>query len=129
MTASDDAAAAVLVLTTTADDESARALSRALVEEGLAACVTRMPVRSVFRWESQPAGGGVSSVQQPRVCEEEEVLLVIKAARVCAAELERRIVELHPYECAEVIRIVPEHVEAKYLAWLLAACAAETTSD
>lgn len=98
---------AVVVLTTTADDESARTLARSLVEERLAACVTRVPVRSTYRWE--------------RICEDEEVLLVIKTARERASELERRILELHPYECPEVVVLAPEHVEASYLAWLLAA--------
>ena len=98
---------AVVVLTTTADDESARTLARSLVEERLAACVTRVPVRSTYRWE--------------KICEDEEVLLVIKTARERASELERRVLELHPYECPELVVLTPEHVEASYLAWLIAA--------
>jgi len=113
---------AVLLLTTTADDESARILSRTLVEEGLAACVTRTAVRSVFRWESPGDADEVGSTQKMRVDEEEEVLLVVKTSRVRAAEVENRLLALHPYECPEVIWIEPEHVEQRYLAWLIAAC-------
>ena len=40
----------IVVLTTTGDDESAARLARALVEERLAACVTRIGARSVYRW-------------------------------------------------------------------------------
>ena len=120
MSRNDESVGAVLVLTTTADDEAARTLSRTLVEEGLAACVTRTAVNSVFRWESPDATADPS--RGMRVCEEAEVLLVIKTSRTRVAELEKRLLELHPYECPELIRIEPEHVEKKYLAWLTAAC-------
>ncbi len=122
MATSDAAAEAILVLTTTADDESAVALSRTLVEEGLAACVTRTPVRSVFRWEATASGEPGRSPRDMRVCDEAEVLLLIKTARARLAELERRILELHSYDCPEILVIAPEHAGAKYLAWLLAAC-------
>lgn len=113
---------AVLVLTTTADDESARVLSRALVEEGLAACVTRAAVHSTYRWEETPADGSKPSPRDMPVCEAAEVMLVIKTARSRCEALRRRILELHSYECPEIVEIVPAHVEASYLAWLLAAC-------
>jgi periplasmic divalent cation tolerance protein len=110
---------AVLVLTTTAGDESAAKLSRTLVEEGLAACVTRSDVRSVYRWESRDADDAAKRAQG--ICEDAEVLLVIKTSRARAEALERRVLELHSYECPELIRIEPTHVDPKYLAWLLAA--------
>lgn len=126
---------AVLVLTTTADDASARSLSRTLVEERLAACVTRTAVRSVYRWEvggeaavGEPGRGadvgdsGGAAASMP-VCEDDEVLLVIKTSVARVEEVERRILELHAYECPEVVRVVPEHVEPRYLAWLLSTCA------
>lgn len=122
MNRGDDSVGAVLILTTTADDEVAIALSRALVEEGLAACVTRTAVKSVFRWGSTAAGASVETRQPMRVCEEVEVLLVVKTSRKRAAEVEKRLLELHPYECPELMRIEPEHVEEKYLSWLMAAC-------
>jgi len=120
MSRNDDGVGAVLVMTTTADDVAALRLSRALVEEGLAACVSRSAVKSVFRWESVPASD--ESGRKMSVCEEAEVLLVIKTSRKRASEVEKRLLELHPYECPEVVRIAPEHVGEKYLAWLVAAC-------
>jgi periplasmic divalent cation tolerance protein len=105
----------VVVLTTTADDASAAALARALVEERLAACVTRMAARSVYRWE-KPGD------ESDEVCEEQEVLLVIKSARFRLEELQRRILELHGYDCPEIVVLDPEAVEPRYRAWLLAAC-------
>ena len=122
MSRNEDSVGAVLVLTTTADDAAAGALSRTLVEEGLAACVTRTAVKSVFRWEAAAQGEPAQAGRKMQVCEEAEVLLVIKTSRRRAAEVEKRLLELHPYECPEVVRIAPEHVEEKYLAWLVASC-------
>lgn len=130
MTNREPSGCAVLVLTTTADDASARALSRTLVEERLAACVTRAAVRSVYRWEPAAAdaaadgrGAGDARAAAMPVCEDDEVLLVVKTSRARVDDVERRILELHAYECPEVVRVVPEHVEPSYLAWLLSSCA------
>ncbi len=109
----------VLVLTTAADDASAAKLARALVEENLAACVSRSAVRSVYRWES--GAGAPAEVSKQSVCEEEETMLVIKTSESRVDAMEKRLLELHPYETPELVRIVPAHVEEKYLAWLLAA--------
>ena len=84
--------------------------------------VTRSAVKSVFRWEPADAGDTTRPAAKLRVVEEPEVLLVIKTSRARVAELEKRLLELHPYQCPELIRIEPEHVEEKYLAWLVAAC-------
>lgn len=85
----------------------ARAFARALVEAGLAACVNLVPLTSVYRWR-----GKVESAR--------EVLLVVKTARSRVRALERRVKAEHPYEVPEVVVLAPEHVESRYLAWLLA---------
>lgn len=115
MTPADAKDGAVVVMTTTADDSSAAALARALVEEGLAACVTRTAVRSVYRWGQDGA--------PPSIHDDAEVLLLIKTSRARLGDLERRVRELHAYECPEFVAVEPLHVEANYLAWLLAGCA------
>jgi len=119
MSEPETAQRALLLLTTTADDESARLLARTLVEEGLAACVTRHAVKSVYRWDSE---AGAAGSREAAICEDDEVLLVIKSSRERQGALEARILALHSYECPELVAIEPDHVEAKYLAWLLAAC-------
>ena len=124
MTPHEAAEGAMLVLTTTADDTAARTLSRTLVGEGLAACVSRTSVRSVYRWEAVTTGSPQRAARDLSICEDEEVLLVIKTSSGRVAALERRILELHSYDCPEIVRIAPEHVDAKYLAWLLGACSA-----
>jgi periplasmic divalent cation tolerance protein len=61
----------------------------------------------VYRWK-----GAVESAR--------EVLLVIKCARERVRTLERHVRAAHPYGVPELVVLAPEHVEARYLAWLLA---------
>lgn len=116
MSTIDPVGEAVLVLTSAGDDDTARRLALALVGENLAACVTRSAVRSVYRWQD----GDVVPPRDMAVCEEAEVLLLVKTSRARLAGVERRILELHPWACPEVIAIDTERVEPRYLAWLLA---------
>ena len=95
----------ILILTTMPDDERARTLARALVDEGLAACVNvQAPMTSIYRWK-----GAVE--------EEAERQLVIKAARARLPEIEARLRALHPYELPELVVLDAEASEA-YGAWV-----------
>jgi periplasmic divalent cation tolerance protein len=116
MTKTEAGARAVLVLTSTADDESARGLALGLVEENLAACVSRSSVRSIYRWEDS----GTRAPREMAVCEDEEVMLVVKTARSRIDDVQRFLLARHPYRCPEVVVVDALHVEERYLAWLLA---------
>ena len=95
-----------VVLVTAPDRDVALDLARALVQERLVACVNVVPgVTSVYRWE-----GAVE--------ESAEVLMVAKTTTERLAELERRVVELHPYDVPEFLALAPEHVESRYARWL-----------
>ena len=101
----------IVVLTTCPDDAAAAKLARALVESGLAACVTRVgPVHSTYRW-------------QGAIQDEPEVLLVVKTVSARYPELEMRLKSLHPYEVPEIIALPLTATSADYLAWLRAAVA------
>lgn len=96
----------LLILSTCPDAESAGRIARMLVEEYLAACVTKMPgVASVYRWHDG-------------LREDSEVVLLIKTRRKCFDPLRARLVELHPYEVPEVIALGIADGHAPYLAWL-----------
>ena len=97
----------VLVCFCTAPSSSVAAhLAEALVEERLAACVNAVSgVRSTYRWE-----GKVES--------EDEVLLVIKTSESKFERLKERLVELHPYDCPEVVAWPVTHGLAAYLSWV-----------
>lgn len=106
----------IVVLCTCPEGDAAEALARALVAEGLAACVNRLPgVVSNFRWEG-------------RVEEERETLLLIKSTRAHLDALSARIRALHPYELPEVVAVpVTGGLEA-YLDWVQSSVAGASGS-
>ncbi len=96
---------AMVVMTTTASGKGEK-LARALVEEGLAACVSRVPVTSTFRWQGQ-------------IEDEQEELLLIKTGGELWEALQARVRELHDYDVPELVALEAAAVERSYLAWLL----------
>lgn len=96
----------LLVICTCPDDGSATAVSTALVEERLAACVNRIAgVRSRYRW-------------QEHVETDDEVLLLIKTRAARYQEVETTIHRLHPHETPEVIAIELRAGAPAYLDWI-----------
>lgn len=94
------------VFTTCPDTTTAETLARALVDEGLAACVNIVPgLRSIYRWQGKTETA-------------DEVLLLIKTATGHYGDVERRIVALHPYELPEIVGVPILNGLAPYLAWL-----------
>ena len=82
-----------IVLTTFGDRESAEKVARELVEKKLVACVNLVPgVTSIYLWEG-------------KICEEGEVLAVMKTTKEGYPELEKVLGEMHPYEVPEVLAI------------------------
>jgi periplasmic divalent cation tolerance protein len=97
---------ALIVFCTCGTAEDARRLARALVEEGLAACVTTLPgVESIYRWQ-----GAVETAT--------EFLLLIKSTQERLPNLERRIVELHSYDTPEILAVPVSAGLDRYLEWL-----------
>ena len=97
---------ALLVHCTCPDVACAQGIARALVEEGLAACVQMVPaVQSVYRW-------------QGRIQQDEVVLLLIKTASARRDALLARVTELHPYEVPELLAFNADSGSAPYLQWL-----------
>jgi len=97
---------AVIVLTTVGTAFDVALLARTLVDEHLAACVNVLPpMQSIYRWQGQRE-------------EVSECLLVIKTDETRYAELERRVLELHPYTVPEVLVLPVERGAAAYMEWL-----------
>lgn len=96
----------VIGLTTCPNGEVAATLARALVGEGLAACVNEIPgITSTYRWREQ-------------LHRDSEVLLLIKTGAERLPALERRLKELHPYELPEFITVGVCSGSAQYLEWI-----------
>ena len=102
----------VVVYSTFPTPDKAAEVVRTLVSEQLAACGNLVgPVRSIYRWKGE-------------VQDEAETLAILKTTRDRFEAMRARLVELHPYEVAEVIALPVEAGHAPYLAWV----AAETTT-
>ncbi|HIG87779.1 MAG TPA: divalent-cation tolerance protein CutA [Planctomycetes bacterium] len=98
----------LLVFSTAPDEEVARSLAQALVEEGLAACVTALPgASSTYSW-------------QGRMETSSEVQLLIKTSKSRLAELEQRLCALHPFEVPELLAVEVVGGLPAYLDWVRA---------
>ena len=96
----------LLVLTTADTHELAEKLARALVEGGDAACVSIVPgIRSVYRWEG-------------KVCDDGELLVLIKTKAERFEALRGTIRRLHTYQIPEILGIPIVCGDSDYLAWL-----------
>jgi periplasmic divalent cation tolerance protein len=97
---------ACLVFTSLPDEASAFALSEAIIERRLAACVSRLPgIASTYRWEG-------------KVERAEEVALIIKTTQEQYPALEKAIIDLHPYDLPEILAVPASHTLPAYLTWL-----------
>jgi periplasmic divalent cation tolerance protein len=84
----------------------AERLATALVERRLAACVQIVgPIQSTYRWKGQTETA-------------EEWLCLIKTRRELWEEVQRAIVELHPYETPEIIATPIAEGSKAYLDWV-----------
>ena len=93
-------------MTALPDEASAESLARALVTEGLAACVTRLPgATSVYRWN-----GAIESASS-FVC-------LIKTTDDRLDALYARLRTLHPYEVPEGITFPAAGGLPAYLEWI-----------
>lgn len=95
-----------LVISTCPDAETAKKIAKVLVESRCAACVNILGgIRSVYQWKGQ-------------VEIDDEHLLIIKTRIEEYHTVERSIVEHHPYEVPEVVRVPIEEGLSGYLRWI-----------
>lgn len=102
-----DAATYGIVMVTTATREEGEAIAHSILEAKLAACVSMMPIRSIYTWQEQ-------------VHNEEEWQLFIKTDLAKFETLEAKIRDLHSYEVPEIIALPIVTGSAPYLAWISA---------
>jgi periplasmic divalent cation tolerance protein len=96
------------VLVTCPTMEKAAELARTLVQERLIACANLVPqVRSIYAWKGE-------------LCDEAEVLMILKSAPERFDALCQRIVALHPYEVPEVLQLEVQKAHGPYLDWVRA---------
>lgn len=97
---------AIIVLITVPTQDVGAAISQALVEERLAACVNLVPgITSTFRWEG-------------KVQVESEAILLVKSGRGLFEALAARVRSLHPYTVPEIIALPIVTGNQSYLSWI-----------
>ena len=95
-----------LILTTVAKRRDAMRIARVLIGDRLAACVSVVPgVRSIYRWKG-------------KVCDDAELLLVIKTRKNLYKRLAARLKAIHPYTTPEILRVPVNEGSPEYLRWL-----------
>ena len=95
-----------VILTAVSNKEQALLIARELTQLHLCACVNILPsVTSVYFWEG-------------KLCEENELLLLIKARSENFEKIQTKILELHEYELPEVISLPIDKAYEKYLNWI-----------
>lgn len=94
-----------VIMTTVANKADARALTAALLELQLAACVQHLAIESYYTFEEQ-------------TCVEAEILLLIKTRRELYDAIETLIAAKHPYKVPELLMLPVEAGLDAYLAWI-----------
>jgi periplasmic divalent cation tolerance protein len=91
---------------TASGEEEARRIGKVLVEESLAACVNILPgMESWYRWNGK--------LENSR-----EAVLIAKTRAELRDSLQRRVLELHSYDCPCVVFLPVAGGNPAYLEWL-----------
>jgi periplasmic divalent cation tolerance protein len=94
-----------VVLVTAPSQGEAEEIAQTLVEAKLAACVSLLPIKSVYTWKGE-------------LYKEEEWQLLIKTDLAKFDNLAAKVKELHSYEVPEIIALPLVTGYAPYLAWI-----------
>lgn len=95
----------IAVVTTVARKKDARALARALVEAGLAACAHITRIESIYTWKDKLEHG-------------KEYRVLFKTVDERYAAVESAIRDMHPYELPAIHAVAFEHVLPAYGEWI-----------
>ena len=94
------------VYVTAAGEAEAMMISRTVVEERLAACANLLgSIQSIYWWEG-------------KVCEGQEVALVLKTSGTRKDKLIERIKQLHSYDCPAIACLPIEGGNSDFLNWI-----------
>lgn len=97
---------AYVVYVTAASEAEADLIARTVVGERLAACANRLgPIKSVYWWDG-------------KLCDGEEVALVLKTSGERKGELIDRIKQLHSYDCPCIVCLPIADGNPVFLEWI-----------
>lgn len=100
----------ILIYVTCESVKQARQIGKAILKKRLAACVNIFPnMKPIFWWPPK----------KNKICEDKEVVLIIKTIEKKFKEIEKEIVRLHTYETPCIFSIKVDEVHKPYLDWLM----------
>ncbi|MDF5735373.1 MULTISPECIES: divalent-cation tolerance protein CutA [unclassified Nostoc] len=94
-----------VVLVTAGNMQEAEAIANALVKAKLAACVSLLPIHSIYSWQGE-------------LHNEQEWQLLIKTDLAQFPAMEAKIKEMHSYEVPEIIALPIVAGSQAYLQWI-----------
>lgn len=94
-----------IVMTTFESEEQADRLSEDILKDRLAACIQYIPIKSRYFWEG-------------KICKDSEIMVFFKTRDSLYKKLSEKILQLHPYDVPEVIKININDGTEDYLGWI-----------
>ena len=102
----------VVIYCTVPTKKLAKEITKVIMKHKLAACVSMIEnVKSIFSWDGE-------------ICEEKEILMMIKTRRANYGKIKLVIEDMHSYNVPEIIALPVVDCSEDYLKWL----AKETSS-
>ena len=96
----------VVIYCTVPDKKLAKEITKVIMKHKLAACVSMIEnVKSVFSWDGE-------------ICEEKEILMMIKTRRSNYGRIKLVIEDMHTYNVPEIIALPIVDCSEDYLKWL-----------
>ena len=97
----------IVIYCTVPKKKLAKDITKVLMKHKLAACVSMIEnVKSVFSWEGE-------------VCEEKEIMMMIKTRRANYGKIKLVIEDMHDYSVPEIIALPVVDCSEDYLKWLV----------
>ena len=96
----------VTIFSTAPKEEEAKKIANDLVSKKVVACVNIIPgLRSIYRWKG-------------KICDEREVMMVMKTKDSLVEDVKKELKSLHSYECPELIVLPISDGLPDYLSWI-----------
>lgn len=97
----------IVIYCTVPDKKIAKDITKILMKHKLAACISMIEnVKSVFSWDGE-------------ICEEKEILMMIKTRRSNYGKIKLVIEDIHTYSVPEIIALPIIDCSEDYLKWLV----------
>ena len=97
----------IVINCTVPSKKLAKDITKVIMKHKLAACVSMIEnVKSVFSWDGE-------------ICEEKEILLMIKTRRTNYGKVKLVIEDVHSYSVPEIIALPVVDCSEDYLKWLV----------